>query len=67
MMPEYKGYLGSVEYSGEDEALHGRLEFTRDLVTYDGMDEKDLKAAFHEAVDNTLSFARPRAVNRICL
>jgi hypothetical protein len=29
---EYKGYLGSVEYSVEDEALHGRLEFIRDLV-----------------------------------
>ncbi len=24
-MLEYKGYLGSVEYSGEDEVLHGAL------------------------------------------
>lgn len=54
-MLEYKGYLGSVEYSAEDEVLHGRLEFIRDLVTYEGMDARSLKAAFHEAVDDYLA------------
>lgn len=54
-MMEYKGYLGSVEYSGEDEVLHGRLEFIfRDLVTYEGQDAKGIKAAFQEAVDDYL-------------
>jgi predicted HicB family RNase H-like nuclease len=53
-MLEYKGYLGSVEYSDEDEVLHGRLEFIRDLITYEGTDAKSLKAAFHEAVDDYL-------------
>jgi predicted HicB family RNase H-like nuclease len=53
-MLEYKGYLGSVEYNDDDEVLHGRLEFIRDLVTYEGMDAKSLKAAFHEAVDDYL-------------
>jgi predicted HicB family RNase H-like nuclease len=55
MMLEYKGYLGSVEYSEADEVLHGRLEFIRDLVTYEGRDAKGLKAAFHEAVDDYLA------------
>jgi predicted HicB family RNase H-like nuclease len=54
MMLEYKGYLGSVEFSEEDELLHGRLEFIRDLVTYEGTDARSLKAAFHEAVDDYL-------------
>ena len=54
-MLEYKGYLGSIEYSDEDEVLHGRLEFIRDLVAYEGMDAKSLKAAFHEAVDDYLA------------
>jgi len=53
-MLEYKGYLGSVEYSDEDEVLHGRLEFIRDLVTYEGADAKGIKAAFQEAVDDYL-------------
>lgn len=52
---EYKGYLGSVEYSDEDEILYGRLEFIRDLVTYEGVDAKGLKLAFQEAVDDYLA------------
>lgn len=52
---EYKGYLGSVEYSEEDEVLHGRLEFIRDLVTYEGQDARGLKQAFHEAVEDYLA------------
>ena len=51
---EYRDYLGSVSYSDEDETFHGRLEFIRDLVTYEGSDAKTLKAAFHEAVDDYL-------------
>ena len=52
---EYKGYLGSVQCGDDDEVLHGRLEFIRDLVTYEGADAKRLKAAFHEAVDDYLA------------
>lgn len=54
-MLEYKGYLGSVEYSDEDETFHGRLEFIRDLVTYEGTNAKGLKAAFRDAVDDYLA------------
>jgi len=53
-MLEYKGYLGSIEYSDADEVFHGRLEFIRDLVTYEGTDARGLKTAFHEAVDDYL-------------
>ncbi len=52
---EYRGYFGSVEYSDEDEVFHGRLEFIRDLVTYEGRDALSLKQAFHEAVDDYLA------------
>jgi predicted HicB family RNase H-like nuclease len=52
---EYKGYLGSIEYSDEDDVLHGRLEFIRDLVTYEATDAKGLKQAFREAVDDYLA------------
>ena len=57
-MLEHKGYLGSVNYSDEDELLHGRLEFICDLVTYEGADAKSLKAAFRQAVDDYLAFCR---------
>lgn len=52
---EYRGYLGSIEMSEEDEVLHGRLEFIRDLVTYEAADAKGLKRAFREAVDDYLA------------
>lgn len=51
---EYRGYIGSVEYSNQDEVFFGRLEFIRDLVTYEGADAKSLKAAFHDAVADYL-------------
>ena len=54
-MLEYRGYLGSVQYSDEDEVFHGRLEFIRDLVTYEGTDARGLKQAFHTAVDDYLA------------
>ena len=53
-MLEYRGYLGSVRYGDEDEILHGRPEFIRDLVTYEGQDAGNLKRAFREAVDDYL-------------
>ena len=51
---QYRGYLGSVRYSDEDQTLYGRLEFIRALVTYEGEDVKSLTKAFHEAVDDYL-------------
>lgn len=55
---EHRGYLGSVHYSKEDDVLHGRLEFIRDLVTYEAQDVLGLKLAFQESVDDYLHFCR---------
>jgi len=52
---EYKGYIGSVGYSDEDEVFHGRLEGLRDLVTFEGTDVRTLRKAFREAVDDYLA------------
>jgi predicted HicB family RNase H-like nuclease len=52
---EYNGYLGSAEFSAEDEVFHGRLEGIRDLVTYEGTDVESLKRAFHKAVDDYIA------------
>lgn len=57
-MLEYNGYIGSIDYSDEDEIFHGRLEFIRDLVTYEGADAKSLKQAFRDAVDDYLELCR---------
>ena len=62
-MLEYRGYFGSVEYSDEDEVFHGRLDFIRDLVTYEGTDAKGLKQAFREAVDDYLALCEAEGRN----
>tara|TARA_R100000306_G_scaffold22295_1_gene25820 strand:- start:938 stop:1264 length:327 start_codon:yes stop_codon:yes gene_type:complete len=52
---EYKGYLGSVEYSQEDHCLFGKLMFIRDLVNYEAVDVTSLEAEFKTSVDEYLA------------
>ena len=47
---EYKNYLGSVEYSDDDEIFFGKILGIRDLISYEGTSVKELKEAFHNAV-----------------
>jgi len=50
----YKDYIGSVHYSEEDEVFHGKIEAINDLIIFEGTSVKELKKAFHEAVDDYL-------------
>ena len=53
-MLTHKGYFGSVQYSEEDRVFHGKIEFIRSLVSYEGTDVDSLETAFQEAVDDYL-------------
>ncbi len=48
----YKGYLARVEYDDRDGILFGRLAGIRDGVGFHACNIEDLRAAFHEAVDD---------------
>ena len=50
----YKGYYGSVHYSDGDRIFHGKIEFIRSLVSYEGSDVDSLGEAFEDAVDDYL-------------
>jgi predicted HicB family RNase H-like nuclease len=50
----YKGYIGSVHYSEDDEVFYGKIEAINDLIMFEGESVKELKKAFHEAVDDYL-------------
>jgi predicted HicB family RNase H-like nuclease len=56
----YKGYVGSVRFSAEDDVFYGRLEGLKDLVSYEGQSVAELKSAFHEAVDDYLDFCKKK-------
>lgn len=51
---EYKGYVGSVEFSEEDGIFFGKVMGIRALISYEGENARDLIADFHSAVDDYL-------------
>ena len=51
-MMSYKGYYGSVHYNDADCIFHGKIEFVRSLISYEGTDVDGLRKAFEEAVDD---------------
>lgn len=58
----HRGYIGSIEVSLEDNCLHGKLLFIRDLVTYEGTDPAKLTEEFHKAVENYLAHCKELGV-----
>jgi predicted HicB family RNase H-like nuclease len=48
----YKGYIGSVHFSEDDETFYGKLEAINDLIMFEGESVRELKKAFREAVDD---------------
>lgn len=49
---EFKGYIGSVEFSSEDNVFFGKILYIRDVVTFEGTTVEELTKAFHEAVNS---------------
>ena len=55
---KYKNYFGSVEFNEEDMVFFGKIQFIRDLVTYEATNPKSLVESFHSAVDDYLEFCK---------
>ncbi len=53
-MMNYKGYTARIEYSDEDECFVGHIAGIRDIVGFHAESVAELKAAFHDAVDDYL-------------
>ena len=51
---EYRGYVGSVEFSEENEIFYGKVLGIKALISYKGTDAKGLLADFHSSVDDYL-------------
>lgn len=51
---EYKGYVGSVEFSEEDALFFGKVLGVQALISYEGENAHDLVEDFHSAVDDYL-------------
>lgn len=47
---EYKGYIGTVEFSAEDKIFFGKIQGINDLVTFEGASVDELEKSFRESV-----------------
>lgn len=47
---EYKGYIGTVEFSAEDKNFFGKIQGINDLVTFEGTSVDELQKSFQESV-----------------
>lgn len=52
---EYKGYVGTIEYSAEDGCFIGRIHGIRDSITFEGESVADLRTDFENAVNSYLT------------
>ena len=59
---EYKGYLGSVEYSKEDDCLYGKVIGIKGLISYEGDSLTQLKEDFQNAVDDYLAMCEKKKI-----
>lgn len=60
----YKGYIGSIEVSEEDDCLFGKvLALPHDtMITYEGQTVSELRDDFHGAVDDYMAFCEAEGI-----
>ena len=59
---EYKGYVGSVEFSEEDALFFGRVMGVRALISYEGENARELVEDFHSAVEDYLAMCAAEGI-----
>ena len=55
---QYKGYVGSIEFSEEDKIFYGKVLGIRSLISYEGENATELIDDFHQAVDDYLELCK---------
>lgn len=59
---EYKGYIGSVEFSEEDGIFFGKVLGIRPLISYEGTNAQELVNDFHQGVDEYLNMCEKEGI-----
>ena len=59
---EYKGYVGSVEFSPEDRLFFGKVQGIQALISYEGASADDLVEDFQGAVNDYLALCASQGV-----
>ena len=59
---EYKGYVGSVEFSEQDRVFYGKVKGIHSLISYEGTTINELTKDFHEAIDSYLALCESEGI-----
>lgn len=60
---KYNGYVGSVEFSPEDNCLYGRVQGLKGtLISYEGSSVEEIRKDFENAVDSYLESCKERGI-----
>lgn len=59
----YKGYQGTIEYSEEDNCLHGRVLHINSVLSYGGDTVAEVKAMFQQTVDEYLDMCAEKGLS----
>ena len=59
---EYKGYIGSVEFSEQDRIFYGKVKGIHSLISYEGTTINELTKDFHEAIDSYLALCESEGI-----
>jgi len=51
----YKGFIGSVRFSAQDDVFFGKVEGVNDLITFEGNSVQELKDAFRYVIDEHIN------------
>lgn len=58
----YKSYVGSIEYSREDDLLFGKVLGIKGLISYEGKTGKELEQDFIKAIEEYLSTCKENGI-----
>lgn len=59
---KYKGFIGSVAFSKDDHVFFGKIEGIDGLVNFEGESVDEIINAFHEAVDDYLTYCAEEGI-----
>ena len=62
---EYKDFVGSVNFSEEDDVFFGKIEGINALVTFEGQTVQELKRAFHDAVSDYVQLCKTKGIKTL--
>jgi predicted HicB family RNase H-like nuclease len=59
----YKGYIGNIIYDENNKIFHGDIINTRDVITFQGHSVEELEKAFHDSIDDYISWCNDEGLS----